>query len=119
MTKNNTLELEENPTPDSESEAFENVDESAAKRKNDHEIKKAELDLGKIGKYIGGNKEKAGNIACTVIILAFLILIGAAVAMVYTDNPKFADVLSKIVTGSFSLISGALGFIFGSSVNSN
>ncbi len=71
--------------------------------------------LGRVGGYIGGGPEKAGNIAYIVIIAAILILGLSLIGDALLQNEKIAAVFDKSVTGSFSLITGALGYLFGSS----
>ena len=72
--------------------------------------------LGWIGKFIGGGPEKAGNIASIVVLAALILLIGAAAGSAYAvDGSKIAPVFDKIVAGCFALITGALGYLFGSS----
>jgi|SRR5215217_2873641 len=71
--------------------------------------------LGRIGGFVGGGPEKAGNIAYIVIVAAFLVLIAAAVGSAVADSDKVATVLDKLVTGCISLITGAMGYLFGAS----
>lgn len=71
--------------------------------------------LGKVGLFIGGGPEKAGNIAYIVIIAAFVILLMSVVAAYLAEGDKLAPVLDKITAGCFSIITGAIGYIFGSS----
>jgi hypothetical protein len=71
--------------------------------------------LGRVGKYIGGGPEKAGNIAYVVIIVALVLLIIGACVSAYAETEKLSAVYDRVVTGAFSLITGALGFLFGKS----
>ena len=71
--------------------------------------------LGKIGAFVGGGPEKAGNIAFIVIVAAVLVLIIASVAAAITTVPAFAPVLDKLTAGCITLITGALGYLFGAS----
>ena len=71
--------------------------------------------LGRVGLFIGGGPEKAGNIAYIVIVAAFLVLLLASGAGYWTSSDKLAAVFDKLVTGCISLITGALGYLFGSS----
>jgi len=71
--------------------------------------------LGKVGQFIGGGPEKAGNIAYVVVFSAIVILIVSSGAVAYVQSEKLASVFSNLVTGCLSLITGALGFIFGKS----
>jgi hypothetical protein len=71
--------------------------------------------LGKIGLFIGGGPEKAGNIAYIVVIAAIVILVIGACGSAYVQSDKLAAVFGNLVTGCLSLITGALGFIFGKS----
>jgi hypothetical protein len=71
--------------------------------------------LGRIGAFVGGGPEKAGNIAYIVIVAAFVVLVLSVAAMFLVESEKLAGVLDKMVTGSLSLISAALGYLFGAS----
>lgn len=71
--------------------------------------------LGKVGQFIGGGPEKAGNIAYVVVLAALLMLIISACAVAYVDTKELESVFSALITGCLSLITGALGFIFGKS----
>ncbi len=71
--------------------------------------------LGKIGTFVGGGPEKAGNIAFIVIIVAALVLVISAIGSALIRVPAFAPVLDKLITGSITLITGALGYLFGAS----
>lgn len=71
--------------------------------------------LGRIGKHIGGGPEKAGNIAFVVIIIALVLLIIGAGVSAYAQSDKIAAVYDRVLTGAFSIITGALGFLFGQS----
>lgn len=71
--------------------------------------------LGKVGLFIGGGPEKAGNIAYVVVFCSIVILLISACAVAYVQSEKLASVFGNITTGCFSLITGALGFIFGKS----
>lgn len=72
MGKENTLEIESNPTAQSESVEFENPDERNERLKREHEVAMHERNLGVLGQYFGGSSEKAGNIAAVVAILSLL-----------------------------------------------
>lgn len=69
---------------------------------------KLDQHLGKVGRFIGGGPEKAGNIAYIVIAASFLALIIATGASYGAEPTKLAPVLDKLVTGCISLITGAL-----------
>ncbi len=71
--------------------------------------------LGKVGVFIGGGPEKAGNIAYVVVIAAIVILLIAAFDAAYVNDEALSSVFGNLVTGCLSLITGALGFIFGKS----
>lgn len=74
--------------------------------------------LGFLGKFTGGGPEKAGNIAFFVILAAFVIMLGAVVVPLFTANAAIGPVMDKLVVGCISLITGALGYIFGASKGS-
>lgn len=71
--------------------------------------------LGRVGLFIGGGPEKSGNIAYIVILVSLLLLIVGTGASAWSASEKLAAVFDRIVTGSFSLITGALGYLFGKS----
>ena len=75
--------------------------------------------LGWLGKFAGGGPEKAGNIALVVVCISLLLLIVSSVATIFVSEKEFIPVLDKIITGTISLITGALGYLFGSSKNGN
>ena len=89
-------------------------------RENPFTGKDGKLDqhLGRVGGFIGGGPEKAGNIACIVIVGAFLLLVGSLIGSYWADATKLAPVLDKLVTGCVSLITGAMGYLFGASRDS-
>lgn len=72
-------------------------------------------ELGWLGKFCGGAQEKAGNIALFVAFLSFLIILfGFIVYIECTDNNRLGTI-STFITSGFTMMSGALGYIFGSS----
>ena len=71
--------------------------------------------LGKVGNFIGGGPEKAGNIAYIVVIFSLVLLVIASGCAAYIQSEKLVAVFDRIVTGSFGLVTGALGYLFGSS----
>ncbi len=75
--------------------------------------------LGRVGHFIGGGPEKAGNIAYVVVAASIIILIVGVLAAAYVQSDKMASVLGTVTTGCMSLITGALGFIFGKSSKSD
>lgn len=74
---------------------------------------KLSMHLGWVGKFIGGGPEKAGNIAFAVVGFSLLILLIGAGALAYSQDTTVAGAFDKLVTGCISLITGALGYIFG------
>lgn len=76
---------------------------------------KLDQHLGRIGGFVGGGPEKAGNIAYIVIVAAFVVLVLALIASFMVEGAKLAPVLDKVATGAFSLIIGAMGYLFGAS----
>jgi hypothetical protein len=72
-------------------------------------------ELGRVGRFIGGGKEKAGNIAYITVASAIVILLLSAIVAGLIEKPASVETLNKVVTGCITLITGALGYIFGSS----
>ncbi len=79
---------------------------------------KLDQHLGSIGRLIGGGPEKAGNIASVVVIVALMILLLGSIFLAYTASDKIAGVFDRILSAAVSLITGALGFLFGKSGSS-
>lgn len=73
--------------------------------------------LGRIGGFIGGGPEKAGNIAYLVIAASFLILVASMAGMAFAERENLVTSYSNLSTLMISLISGALGYLFGSNTN--
>ena len=72
--------------------------------------------LGVVGRFVGGGPEKAGNIASIVIFASLALLIGGLIVSgTLPDGSKLAPVIDKLIAGAISLITGALGFLFGAS----
>ena len=76
-------------------------------------------ELGKVGGFIGGKTEKAGNIAYIVVVLAFIIMVMAGIAAAIAEKDKLIAVFDRLVTGCLSLLTGALGYLFGSGGNNS
>ncbi len=71
------------------------------------------MHLGFVGRFIGGGPEKAGNIAFMIVVVVLLLLVLGWGALAYAQTEKVASAFDKMVTGCISLITGALGYIFG------
>ena len=71
--------------------------------------------LGKVGQFIGGGPEKPRNISYVVGLASIFMLIVSSCAVAYVDIKELESVFSTLITGCLSLITGALGFIFGKS----
>lgn len=74
---------------------------------------KLDQHLGTIGRLIGGGPEKAGNIAGLVIAVSLIMIVLGSIATAMAGSEKIATVFDRVVTGAISLITGALGYIFG------
>jgi hypothetical protein len=79
---------------------------------------KLDQHLGRIGGFVGGGPEKAGNIAYVVIVASILMVIMGGCLAAYVANDKIAIVFDRLLTGAFALITGALGYLFGASKDS-
>jgi len=69
-------------------------------------------ELGWVGKFIGGKSEKAGNVAFIVIVVCFVLLMIVTAGWVVhsgTEEYKAGAAFAPLM----SVISGALGFMFG------
>lgn len=81
-----------------------------------------EKELGFLGRIAGGRGEKPGNVSAFVVAAAFF-LIGVCITVVvlgwfYTINPSgLYDVVERIFFSLVSLITLALGYLFGSTDN--
>ena len=76
---------------------------------------KLDQHLGRVGNYIGGGPEKAGNIAYIVVVSSLILLVLGGLASAYAQSDKLSSVFDRVVTGAFGLITGAMGYLFGSS----
>lgn len=85
-----------------------------------HERAQFLRELGWLGLPFGGRKEKPGNISALVISLSFLIIIVALVAgtainvMMPDKHIEMPISFEKLLAGITSLITLALGYLFGS-----
>lgn len=71
---------------------------------------------GWIGKFLGSKAEKPGNVAFIVIIICFVIIATAANKM---DLKTEFESFMKLTSALFAIITGALGYLFGSNSSSN
>jgi hypothetical protein len=80
--------------------------------KNQHEqtLKKAEQ--GWLGGLLGSHGEKAGNISFIVILICFALI---SLAFFRMDLKSEFDSFMKFAGAMFAIITGALGYLFGSS----
>jgi hypothetical protein len=83
--------------------------------KNLHEQNLRKAQQGKLGSLLGSHGEKAGNISFIVILICFLLI---SVAFCKMDLQKDFDSFMKFDTGLIAIITGALGYLFGSSNHS-
>lgn len=85
-------------------------DEKARKEQAsyDHQYRTQQAELGVIGKFIGCNAEKPGNISFIAIIICFIIIFTAAFCSAISDFEKILSSLGSVITL-------ALGYLFGSS----
>lgn len=72
------------------------------------------LEMGLMGRVFGGASEKPGNIAGISIVLSFVGIIAIALWVPdTTSSPK-----SELLTLFGSIITGAIGFLFGRTTSS-
>lgn len=74
--------------------------------------------LGLIGKLVGGGPEKAGNIASIVIFGALIGIVAACFGLAGATG-EASEIFKLVIGGCFSLITGALGYLFGASTKEN
>ncbi len=86
-------------------------DPLALKEKHNHEKGMSELEAGWLGVFLGSKSEKPGNVAFIAIIFCFIFII---LAFCLIDT-KESDFFMKILASMMSVISLALGYLFGSS----
>jgi hypothetical protein len=75
-----------------------------------HAERMHKMDLGVIGKVVGGRSEKAGNIAFITIFLCALAIV---IVSLRIDWSTQGEIGFKVLAGIFSIITLALGYIFG------
>ena len=83
--------------------------------RNQHEHKLELTKQGQLGRLFGSGVEKSGNVAALVIVLSFALL---AVVFFYSKAPDESgteEVFFKLLSPVASLITLALGYLFGSS----
>lgn len=86
-------------------------------------IQEKKLSLGWVGRIFGDKHEKTGNIAITAIIFAFLLIVVVicvdSTTTSIAQNGNINQTVEKlpyaqvIVTGAISIITAALGYVFG------
>jgi hypothetical protein len=81
-------------------------------RKNAHEQATQRNEQGALGRWLGSKSEKAGNISFIVIIVCFLFI---GIAFLRVDIKAEFDSFMKFCAALFAIITGALGYLFGSS----
>ena len=69
------------------------------------------LEIGWIGYPFGGGAEKANNVAMLTIFLCLAIAVGVCWR---ADLAKNADLFGKLVSPFLSIVTLALGYLFGS-----
>lgn len=77
-----------------------------------HAFRMRKLEIGWVGWPFGGGAEKSANIAMLTIFICLAI---AGAICYHVDLVKNPDLFSKIVSPFLSIITLALGYIFGSS----
>ena len=75
-------------------------------------------ELGLVGRFVGGNTEKSGNIAFIVILLC-LVFMGIVFLTAYDpDSGGLPESIWNLLSLLGSIVTGCVGFIFGDK-NSN
>jgi hypothetical protein len=82
-----------------------------AEIENNHAQATHHAEQGSIGHFLGSRSEKPGNVAFIVIIICFLIIVGAFWRI---DLKQDFDNFMKFSSALFAIITGALGYLFGS-----
>lgn len=75
---------------------------------------KLDQHLGRVGGFIGGGPEKAGNIAFFVVCASIVILVGLIIALCFVPKGDAETALDRLASGFLALITGSLGYLFGS-----
>ena len=84
---------------------------SLIEAKNAHEQNTLRQEQGKVGHFLGSHQDKAGNISFIVILICFGLI---CVAFFKMDLTKDFDSFMKFNAALFAIITGALGYLFGS-----
>jgi hypothetical protein len=79
--------------------------------KNAHQQATQKNEQGALGRWLGSRSEKAGNISFIVIIVCFMFI---GIAFLKMDLTKEFDSFMKFCAALFAIITGALGYLFGS-----
>ncbi len=69
--------------------------------------------LGLIGGLVGGGSEKPGNIAVLAVIVGAVFICIGAFGIFFIKETGGIDGMRFLIGGGFSLVTGALGFVFG------
>jgi hypothetical protein len=74
---------------------------------------KKALEVGWLGRFIGDRQNAPTRIAFILIMMLCVLIVPIAFLIAYRHDDS--ALLDKIVTAALSLLSGALGFVFGRS----
>jgi hypothetical protein len=110
MPENDLKEDILGPSPPNVSGTAEKAFFDSDRAAHEHNMRK--LELGYVGLIFGGGSEKSGNIALITIIIVFLLLLFIFYRIGVAAN---GDLLIKIASPLLSIITLALGYLFGSS----
>lgn len=83
-----------------------------AREKARYSYELAHSERGLLGKFLGSETEKPGNVAFIVIILSFIFIISLLFTIDLKEN---GDFFLQVITIALGIVGTSLGYLFGSS----
>lgn len=109
-----TIKLDKNPTAQEEAVDFSTPYlNQIKKQEQDHQIQLIKLSQGCVGWIFGGGKEKAGNVAALVVLISLVFVGFTFYKFSSTESEKVLDSYFKAMSVIVSLLTLALGYLFG------